>query len=63
MRARLLLVGLLSGLIGLVPASQAATPSAGTLSPATVSSTWTGGPFLTSNPSGLCFAVDPSCDT
>ena len=65
MRVRLLLVGLLVGLIALLPAavSHAAVPSAGTVSQATASSSWTGGPFLTSNPSGLCFAVDPSCDT
>lgn len=64
MRARLLLLTLLGGLIALLPAaSQAATPTAGTVSEVAPSSTWTGGPFLTSNPSGLCFAVDPSCDT
>ena len=64
MRIRLSLVGLLAGLIALLPAaSQAAAPTAGTVSPATPSSSWTGGPFLTSNPSGLCLTVDPSCDS
>ena len=64
MRARLLLLGLLVGLMALLPAAvHAAVPAAGTVSPATPTSSWTGGPFLTSNPSGLCLAVDPSCDT
>jgi len=65
MRIRVPLVGLFCGLIALLPAaaSHAATPIAGTVSQTTASPTWTGGPFLTSNPSGLCFAVDLSCDT
>ena len=64
MRVRLLLLGLLLGLIALLPAAvHAAVPGAGTVSQATPTSSWTGGPFLTSNPSGLCLAVDPSCDT
>src|SRR5687768_12964605 len=65
MRARPLLVALFCGVIALLPAaaSEAATPSAGTVSAVSTSSSWTGGPFLTSNPSGLCFAVDPSCDS
>ena len=65
MRARLLLLGLLLGLIALLPAAvHAAVPGAGTVSQATPTSSWTGGPFLTSNPSGLCLTgVDPSCDT
>ena len=64
MRLRLSLLGLIVGLIALLPsASQAAAPSAGTVSQATPSSSWTGGPFLTSNPSGLCLTVDPSCDS
>ncbi len=65
MRARLLLLGLLVGLMALLPASvHAALPGAGTVSQATPTSSWTGGPFLTSNPSGLCLTgVDPSCDT
>ena len=65
MRARLLLLGLLLGLIALLPAVvHAAVPGAGTVSQATPTSSWTGGPFLSSNPSGLCLTgVDPSCDT
>nr|MBA3384473.1 hypothetical protein [Actinomycetota bacterium] len=63
MRVRPLLVGLVLGVAALVPgASVAATPAAGTVSPVAASVSWSGGPFLTSNPSGLCFAVDPSCD-
>jgi hypothetical protein len=62
MRARLLLLALTLGLL-LVPGAPAAIPSAGTVSSATPTSTWTGGPFLTSNPAGICLAVDPSCDT
>ena len=64
MRARLLLLGLVLGLMALLPASvHAALPGAGTVSQATPTSSWTGGPFLTSNPSGLCLTGDPSCDT
>jgi len=64
MRVRLPLLGLIAGLIALLPAAApAATPAAGTISPLAPSSTWSGGPFVTSNPSGLCLAVDPSCDT
>jgi hypothetical protein len=64
MRVRVLLVGLVLGLATLLPlGAQAAVPTAGTLSPAAPSATWTGGPFLTSNPSGLCLAVDPACDS
>lgn len=64
MRARPLLLGLVLGLTALVPAAaHAAAPSAGTVSPVATSASWTGGPFLTSNPSGLCLVVDPSCDS
>ena len=64
MRVRLPLLGLIAGLIAFFPAAApAATPAAGTISPLAPSSSWAGGPFLTSNPSGLCFAIDPSCDT
>src|SRR5688572_25511724 len=63
MHARLLLAGLVLGLTALLPVvANAATPAAGSVSPVATSSSWTGGPFLTSNPSGLCIAVDPSCD-
>lgn len=64
MRARVLLVGLVLGLTALLPAAaHAAAPAAGSVSTVAPTSSWTGGPFLTSNPSGLCFAVDPSCDS
>ena len=63
MRVRLPLLGLLLALIALLPAAHAAAPAAGTVSVLTPSAGWTGGPFLTSNPAGLCLAVDPSCDT
>ena len=63
MRARVLLVGLVLGLTALLPAvADAAAPAAGTVSPVAPSSNWTGGPFVTSNPSGVCLVVDPSCD-
>ena len=42
MRARLLLLGLLLGLMALLPAAvHAAVPAAGTVSPATPTSSWT----------------------
>jgi len=64
MRLRLPLLGLIVGLVALLPASShAATPATGTVSPVAPSTSWTGGPFLTSNPSGLCFSIDPACDT
>jgi hypothetical protein len=63
MRVRLLLVGLVLGLTALIPAAaNAAAPAAGSVSPVAPTATWSGGPFVTSNPSGLCFVVDPSCD-
>ena len=64
MRMRALLVlGVLLASWGPGPAS-AAVPAAGTVSPATPSTSWKGGPFVTSNPSGVCLtALDPSCDT
>ncbi len=50
--------------VGLLPGSGvAATPTAGAVSSATTTTSWTGGPFVTSNPSGLCVAPDPACDT
>lgn len=64
MRVRVLLVGLVLGLTALLPAvANAAAPTAGSVSPVSPSSSWSGGPLVTSNPSGLCFPVDPSCDT
>ena len=58
------LVAALIGLTALLPAAaNAAAPAAGSVSPVAPSSSWTGGPFVTSNPSGMCFAVDPACDS
>lgn len=63
MRLRLSLLALIAGLVALLPAAaQAAVPTGGTVSTATPTSSWTGGPFVSSNPSGLCLAVDPACD-
>ncbi|MDQ3668814.1 MAG: PPC domain-containing protein [Actinomycetota bacterium] len=45
-------------------AASAAVPSSGTVGPATSSVAWKGGPFVTSNPSGVCLtSLDPACDT
>jgi hypothetical protein len=54
--ATVLVVGLLPG------GGAAAVPAGGTLSPTTSTTSWAGGPFLTSNPSGVCLAGDPACD-
>ena len=69
MRIRLFLLLVL--VATLIPgANLAATPAAGTVSPLSPKVSWTGGPFVTSNPSTLitsdprtlCLAVDPACD-
>jgi hypothetical protein len=65
MRVRLLLACLSLGSFALLAGSSvlhASTPAAGTVSPAAGTATWTGGPFVTSNPSGLCLVLDPACD-
>ena len=50
--------------VWLVPGAHAAVPAAGTVSPVAPTATWKGGPFLASNPSGVCLgALDPACDT
>ena len=47
-----------------VPPALASTPPSSTLSTVTPSSTWTGGPFVASDPvSGDCVAGTPTCDT
>ncbi len=62
MRSHLLLAAALVA-VGLIPGSGlAATPVGGTVSPTVSTTSWTGGPFLTSNPSGVCLGVDPACD-
>jgi hypothetical protein len=64
-RIALALAALLAGPVALIPGvSGAAVPAAGAVSTATPSAAWTGGPFLTSNPSGVCLTdLDPACDT
>jgi hypothetical protein len=48
----------------LLPGSAtSAVPASGTVSPASPSVTWTGGPAIVSNPSGVCVGgVDVTCD-
>jgi hypothetical protein len=44
-------------------AATSAVPASGTVSPAATSVTWTGGPAVVSNPSGVCVGgVDVTCD-
>jgi hypothetical protein len=47
-----------------VAGANAANPAGGTVSGGSTTATWTGGPFLTSNPNplGLCVDGDPACD-
>jgi hypothetical protein len=47
-----------------LPTAEGATPAAGTVSTTATSTSWTGGPFLVPNPSGVCVGtVTPGCDT
>ncbi|MGH3102917.1 MAG: PPC domain-containing protein [Gaiellaceae bacterium] len=46
----------------LISGANAATPTGGTVSSASPTASWSGGPFVTSNPSGLCLVGDPACD-
>jgi hypothetical protein len=63
-RVRLVFLALAVGLLAVAGPAPGATPAAGGVSPVATTTTWKGGPFLTSNPSGVCVAsVDPSCDT
>ena len=64
-RIALVLATAALGLVALIPGvTGAAVPAGGTVSAATPSVTWNGGPFLTSNPSGVCLTdLDPACDT
>ena len=64
-RIALVLATVAVGLVALIPGvTGAAVPAGGTVSIATPTTTWTGGPFLTSNPSGVCLTTaDPSCDS
>jgi hypothetical protein len=63
-RLGLLLICVAVAVIAAAGAALGATPAAGTVSTATPTVTWTGGPFLTSNPSGICAGpADPACDT
>ena len=64
MRARLvLLLSILAA--ALLPAGvQAALPTGGTVSTASPTTSWKGGPFLVSNPTGICVTASaPGCDT
>ena len=66
MCARLLVLGLALAVVVSAGAGTAssAVPAGGTVSPAATTATWKGGPFFTSNPSGVCVGpADPSCDT
>lgn len=63
MRGRIFLLVVMLG--ALVPgAILAAAPSAGTVGPDEPAASWSGGPFVASNPNpaGLCVPGDPSCD-
>ena len=63
-RVRLVLLALAVVLLAAAAPAPGATPAAGAVSPVATTATWKGGPFLTSNPSGVCIgSVDPSCDT
>src|SRR4051812_43036170 len=47
-----------------LPTANGATPAAGTVSPTSTSTAWTGGPFIVPNPSDVCVGtVTPGCDT
>jgi hypothetical protein len=62
-RAGALLLALAAALFAGASPASGAVPASGTVSPATPSASWSGGPFVTSNPSGVCLPVDPSCDS
>jgi hypothetical protein len=63
-RAGLLLLAVAAVVVSTAASALGAVPSAGTVSAVTPTATWQGGPFVTSNPSGVCLGpVDPSCDT
>ena len=66
MHARLLGLVLGAVLVAVIASAAAsgAVPANGVVSPTATTATWKGGPFLTSNPSGVCVGpVDPSCDS
>jgi hypothetical protein len=66
MRARALSFFLVLAVVATIGSGSAsgATPAGGSVSPAATTVSWKGGPFLTSNPSGICVGpADPSCDT
>ena len=48
--------------VGQPEVASAATPTSGTISSQNPTVSWTGGPFLTSNPT-FCLPADPACDT
>jgi len=64
MARSLIVVALTGALLLLASVGSGAVPTGGTVSPAVPTTTWNGGPFLTSNPSGVCVtALDPACDS
>ena len=63
-RVGLLLLAFAAVVIAAAGPATGAVPAAGGVSVATPTSTWTGGPFVLPNPSGVCAAsTDPLCDT
>ena len=63
MRIRLTLLAAAAAALLAGGTAQSATPPAGTVSPTATTTAWSGGPFIASNPSGVCLTVDPACDT
>lgn len=64
MRKVLVLAGLALLAVVLPTASNGAAPTGGTVSPAATTTSWTGGPFVAPNPTGVCVgAVTPGCDS
>ena len=63
-RVGLLLLALAAVVIAAAGPATGAVPATGTVSTATPTATWQGGPILVSNPSGVCVSgTDPLCDT
>lgn len=63
-RVGLLLLAFAAAAIAAAVPATGAVPASGTVSTATPTASWTGGPVLVSNPSGVCVSgTDPLCDT
>jgi hypothetical protein len=58
----LFLVVLAACLATFIGSAHSAVPASGTVSSDSPTAAWKGGPFATSNPSGLCVSGDPACD-